>query len=139
MKRKLLSAFAMILLLGISRAAFAERAVPIHPDMKIEYIEDVQSSENGGAISLLDESVEVSSDNRYGRTAIGELENGTELIKIYDALVSGVRNFDKKITVSINFDLSIDDAQEFVDVITGSVTQAIIGDNPELFWFGKYD
>lgn len=139
MKRKLLSAFAMILLLGISRAAFAERAVPIHPDMKIEYIEDVQSSENGGAISLLDESAEVSSDNRYGRTAIGELENGTELIKIYDALVSGVRNFDKKITVSINFDLSIDDAQEFVDVITGSVTQAIIGDNPELFWFGKYD
>ncbi len=96
MKRKLLSAFAMILLLGISRAAFAERAVPVHPDIKIEYIEDVQSSENGGAISLLDESAEVSSDNRYGRTAIGELENGTELIKIYDALVSGVRNFDKK-------------------------------------------
>ena len=99
MKRKLLSAFAMILLLGISRAAFAERAVPVYPDIKIEYIEDVQSSENGGAISLLDESAEVSSDNRYGRTAIGELENGTELIKIYDALVSGVRNFDKKITL----------------------------------------
>lgn len=93
MKRKLLSAFAMILLLGISRAAFAERAVPIHPDIKIEYIEDVQSSENGGAISLLDESAEVSSDNRYGRTAIGELENGTELIKIYDALVSGGKKF----------------------------------------------
>lgn len=35
MKRKLLSAFAMILLLGISRTAFAERAVPIHPDIKI--------------------------------------------------------------------------------------------------------
>lgn len=139
MKRKLLSAFAMILLLGISKAAFAERAVPIYPDIKIEYIEDVQSSENGGAISLLDESAEVSSDNRYGRSTIGELENGTELIRIYDALVAGVRNFDETITVNINFDLSIDDAQEFSDVITGSVTQAIIGDNPELFWFGKYD
>ena len=65
----------------------------------------------------MDESAEVSSDNRYGRSAIGELENGTELIKIYDALVSGVRNFDKKITVNINFDLSIDDAQEFVDAV----------------------
>lgn len=54
-------------------------------------------------------------------------------------LYRGVRNFDETITVNINFDLSIDDAQEFVDVITGSVTQAIIGDNPELFWFGKYD
>ena len=52
MKRKLLSAFAMILLLGISRTAFAERAVPVYPDIKIEYIEDVQSSENGRAISL---------------------------------------------------------------------------------------
>lgn len=94
--KKLLSAFAMILLLGISRTAFAERAVPVYPDIKIEYIEDVQSTESGGTISLLDESAEVSSDNRYGRSAIGELENGTELIKIYDALVSGVRNFDKK-------------------------------------------
>ena len=139
MIKKLLSAFAMILLLGISRTAFAERAVPVYPDIKIEYIEDVQSTESGGTISLLDESAEVSSDNRYGRSAIGELENGTELIKIYDALVSGVRNFDETITVSINFDLSIDDAQEFIDVITGSVTQAVIGDNPELFWFGKYD
>lgn len=139
MKRKLLSALVMILLLGTSKVVFAERAVPVYPDIKIEYIEDVQSSENGGAISLLDESAEVSSDNRYGRSAIGELENGTELVKIYDMLVSGIRNFDETITVSINFDLSIDDAQEFVDVITGSVTQAIIGDNPELFWFGKYD
>ena len=70
MKRKLLSAFAMILLLGISRAAFAERAVPIHPDMKIEYIEDVQSLESGGAISLLDESAEVSSDNRDRKSVV---------------------------------------------------------------------
>ena len=139
MIRKLLSAFAMILLLGISGTAFAERAVPVYPDIKIEYIEDVQSLESGGTISLLDESVEVSSDNRYGRSAIGEFENGTELIKIYDALVSGIRNFDETITMNINFDLSIDDVQEFVDVITGSVTQAIINDNPELFWFGKYD
>lgn len=139
MIKKLLSAFAMILLLGISRTAFAERAVPVYPDIKIEYIEDVQSTESGGTISLLDESAEVSSDNRYGRSAIGELENGTELVKIYDMLVSGIRNFDETITVSINFDLSIDDAQEFIDVITGSVTQALIGDNPELFWFGKYD
>ncbi len=35
MKRKLLSAFAMILLLGTSKVVFAERAVPIHPDIKI--------------------------------------------------------------------------------------------------------
>ena len=82
MIRKLLSAFAMILLLGISRTAFAERAVPIYSDIKIEYIEDVQSTESGGTISLLDESAEVSSDNRYGRLAIGELENGAALINI---------------------------------------------------------
>lgn len=130
MKRKLLSAFAMILLLGISRAAFAERAVPIYPDIKIEYIEDVQSSENGGAISLLDESAEVSSDNRYGRSTIGELENGTELIRIYDALVAGVRNFDETITVNIGFQLT--------NEIVNSVTTAIVNDNPDLFWFGTY-
>lgn len=130
MIRKLLSAFAMILLLGISRAAFAERAVPIHPDIKIEYIEDVQSTESGGAISLLDESAEVSSDNRYGRTAIGKLGNGAELVKIYDMLVSGVRNFDKKITVNIGFQLT--------NEIVNSVTTAIVNDNPDLFWFGTY-
>lgn len=130
MKRKLLSAFAMILLLGISKAAFAERAVPVYPDIKIEYIEDVQSSENGGAISLLDESAEVSSDNRYGRSAIGELENGTELIRIYDALVSGVRNFDETITVNIGFQLTNTDAK--------LLTDAIVNDNPDLFWFGIY-
>ena len=60
----------------------------------------------------------MSSDNRYGRSAIGEFENGTELIRIYDALVSGIRNFDETITVNINFDLSIDDAEEFMKVVT---------------------
>ena len=130
MIKKLLSAFAMILLLGISRTAFAERAVPVYPDIKIVYIEDVQSTESGGTISLLDESAEVSSDNRYGRSAIGELENGTELVKIYDMLVSGVRNFDKKITVNIGFQLT--------NEIVNSVTTAIVNDNPDLFWFGTY-
>ncbi len=141
MKRKLLSAFAMILLLGISRAAFAERAVPVYPEIKTEYTNEIQPVDitvYNSSVSLLAESQENGTE-RYGRTAIGKLGNGAELVKIYDMLVSGIRNFDKKITVSINFDLSIDDAQEFVDVITGSVTQAIIGDNPELFWFGKYD
>lgn len=130
MKRKLLSALVMILLLGTSKVVFAERAVPVYPDIKIEYIEDVQSSENGGAISLLDESAEVSSDNRYGRSAIGELENGTELIRIYDALVSGIRNFDETITVNIGFQLT--------NEIVNSVTTAIVNDNPDLFWFGTY-
>lgn len=138
MKRKLLSAFAMILLLGISRTAFAERAVPVYPEIKNEYTNEIQPVDitaYNSSVSLLAESAEVSSDNRYGRSAIGEFENGTELIRIYDALVSGIRNFDETITVNINFDLSIDDAEEFMKV----VTQAIISDNSELFWFGKYD
>lgn len=141
MKRKLLSAFAMILLLGISRTAFAERAVPVYPEIKTEYTNEIQPVDitaYNSSVSLLAESQENGTE-RYGRTAIGKLGNGAELVKIYDMLVSGIRNFDETITVNINFDLSIDDAQEFSDVITGSVTQAIIGDNPELFWFGKYD
>ena len=101
MKRKLLSAFAMILLLGISRAAFAERAVPVYPEIKTEYTNEIQPVDitaYNSSVSLLAESQENGTE-RYGRTAIGKLGNGAELVKIYDMLVSGIRNFDKKITL----------------------------------------
>lgn len=132
MKRKLLSAFAMILLLGISRTAFAERAVPVYPEIKIEYTNEIQPVDitaYNSSVSLLAESQENGTE-RYGRTAIGKLGNGAELVKIYDMLVSGIRNFDKKITVSINFKLTNTDAK--------LLTNAIVNDNPDLFWFGIY-
>lgn len=132
MKRKLLSAFAMILLLGISRAAFAERAVPVYPEIKTEYTNEIQPVDitaYNSSVSLLAESQENGTE-RYGRTAIGKLGNGAELVKIYDMLVSGIRNFDKKITVSINFKLTNTDAK--------LLTDAIVNDNPDLFWFGIY-
>ena len=132
MKRKLLSAFALLLLLGTSKAVFAERAIPVYPEIKIEYTNEIQSADvasYNSSVSLLAESQNDGTE-RYGRTAIGKLDNGAELVKVYDTLVSGIRNFDETITVSTNFELTNTDAK--------LLTDAIVNDNPDLFWFGIY-
>lgn len=140
MKRKLLSALVMILLLGTSKVVFAERAVPAHPEIKLEYVENTQADfeRKDNSITLLSDTSKAKAGAGYGRSAIEKRGNGAELVKIYDTIVSGIRNFDTTIIIDINFDLKVSEAEAFVKVIMGSITQAIINDNPELFWFGIY-
>lgn len=156
MNKKLLTAFMMILLLGVSKTVFAERAIPIYPEIKVEYSKDIRSggeySKNSISLFNAAPASETSTDNDgYGREAIGKLSNGEELQKIYDKLLSGIKNFENEISIDTNLETYIDaetDSDEaaarefikkFIKKIANSVTQAILSDNPDLFWFGRYD
>lgn len=156
MNKKLLTAFMMILLLAVSKTVFAERAIPIYPEIKVEYSKDIRSggeySKNSISLFNAAPASETSTDNDgYGREAIGKLSNGEELQKIYDKLLSGIKNFENEISIDTNLETYIDaetDSDEaaarefikkFIKKIANSVTQAILSDNPDLFWFGRYD
>lgn len=152
MNKKLLTAFMMILLLGVSKTVFAERAIPIYPEIKVEYSKDIRSggeySKNSISLFNAAPASETSTDNDgYGREAIGKLSSGAELQEIYDKLLSGIKNFENKISINTNLETYIDAkagsdetaAGNFIKKIANSVTQAILSDNPDLFWFGTYD
>ena len=85
------------------------------------------------AADIYDTSLPFSKDLLYGRNTLAEMENGEELVAIYDTLFEGVQN--GRTEISFYLLDALDGIKVTFSELYECVVFALRYDNPQFFWW----